>query len=233
MTLSEGITLVLKRVGLSSTADEFRDQAREYINLIMAEHAPLVPWWFLNRTTTFDTVADTRVYSPVSGNVTEWYSFTNETDDRLLEIIGPDEYDWLDPNRSEKGSVYTVYIGGVDATTGYPTVELYRIPSGVETIRVRYQLELGGWTSSNDASEFSVLGVPRIVESILIYGAASLYMEENGDDSGAAREAGNLTRVIEAAKKQNIRMQGNRRYLPQQTAGSYSLIRVDNSLAVP
>jgi len=212
MTLAQGIERVLDRVGLSDTTEEFKDRARDYINQILAEVAPLVKWWWLNRTTTFNTVASTRAYQPVSGAVTEWYSFVNETQDRRLDIIGPDEFDALDPDLSRTGTVYDVFIAGQDTTTGYPVVELYYTPNAVETIRVRYCADIDEWTSANDTADMMALGVPRIMESVLIYGAASLLLEENGDDGGAAREGGNFSRALDAAKIQNVRMQGNRRW---------------------
>jgi hypothetical protein len=214
MTLAEGITRVLNRVGLSDTTTEFKDRARDYINQILAETVPSPSWWWLDRTTTFATVASTRVYSPVSGNVTSWYSFVDETNNRPLTIVGPDEYDLSDVDRSQTGSVDRVFIGGQDATTGHPTVELWRTPDSVETIRVRYKADIDEWTSSDDLTDFLALRIPRIMESVLIYGASSLYMEENGDDSGGAREAGNFQRALQQAKKQNVEMQGNRKYIP-------------------
>lgn len=214
MTLAQGIERVLNRTGLSDTADEFKDRARDYINMMLAEVSPEVDWWWLNRETTFATVASTRVYQPVSGGVTSWYSFYDVTNSRDLIIVGPDEYDLSDIDRSDEGTVEKIFVGGADATTGYPTVELWRTPNAVATIRLRYRAETTDWTSANDASNFITLGIPKVMESVLIYGAASLYMEENGDDTGAQREGGNLARALEAAKKQNKAMQGNRRYLP-------------------
>jgi len=214
MTLSEGITRVLNRVGLSDTTSEFKDRARDYMNQMLAETVPLVDWWWLDRTTTFNTVASTRTYTPVATNVTAWYSFFNETDQRPIVIVGPDEYDLSDIDRSEEGTVDKVFLGGQDTTTGYYTLELWRTPSSVVTIRIRYKADVAEWTSSNDSSEFFALGIPRIMESVLVYGAAALYMEENGDDSGAGREGGNLARALDAAKKQNVAQQGNRRYIP-------------------
>ena len=105
MTLSEGITRVLNRVGLSDTTAEYQNRARDYINQIVAETVPLLDWWFLNAETTFNTVASTRTYQPVSGNVTAWYSFMDTTNNRLIEIVGPDEYDLSDIDRSDEGTV--------------------------------------------------------------------------------------------------------------------------------
>ena len=199
-------------MGLSDSTEEFKGRARDYINQMLAEIMPLVPWWWLDKESTFTTVADTRTYQPVSGNITGWYSFYDETNSRKLTIVGPAEYELSDIDRSESGTVEKVFIGGTDATTGYPTIELWRTPSSDDTIRMRYKQDIDEWTSSNDASDFLTLGIPRIMESVLIYGAASLYMEQEGDDSGAGREGGNLSRALDAAKLQNLAMQGDRTY---------------------
>ena len=164
-------------------------------------------------TCTFSSRAFTRTYQPVSGNVTAWHSFINETDDRVLFITGPDEYDSGDLDRSDSGTVDVVFVGALDATTGYPLIELGLTPSSTnETIRVRYRQDIAEWTSSNDSSQMAVLGLPRTLENVLIHGAAAMYLEENGDDTGAAREFQNYARLLNVSKRQNLDMQGNRKY---------------------
>lgn len=194
---------------------------------------PMVPWWWLDRTTTFATVASTRTYNPISGNVTAWWSFVDETNNLTLDIIGPDAYDSYDPDRSESGNPRAVYVSGVDDTTGYPAVDVFPLPDAANTIRVRYRLEIAAWTSSDDATELSVLGVPRIIESVLIYGATSLYLEDEGDDGGAGVESQNFQRALMAAKEQNLAMQGNKKNRPVNPAENPALISVDSTLAVP
>lgn len=234
MTLTQLITRVLSRTGLSISASDHQDRARDYINQMLAEITPMVPWWWLSRNTTFATVASTRTYRPVSGNVTAWFSFVDETSNRTLEIIGNDAYNSVDPDRSESGSPRAVLITGLDlSNSGFPSVDIFPLPDSVKTIRVQYRADIDEFTSSDDPSDLLALGVPRIVESILEYGAVALYLEENGDDSGASREGGNLSRVLEVALKQNLLMQGNRRALPMDTSrGPDALIRVDSTKAI-
>tara|TARA_R110000751_G_C13742845_1_gene477599 strand:+ start:734 stop:1435 length:702 start_codon:yes stop_codon:yes gene_type:complete len=233
MTLAQALKRILNRVGLADSTEEFKDRARDYVNQIMAETQPDPDWWFLNTETTFATVASTRVYQPVSGNVTAWHSFYDQTNNRSLSIVGPEEYDLTDIDRSDEGTVSRVFVGGADATTGYPTVALSLIPSSVVTIRCRYLQEIGEWSSSDDSSSLTTLGIPRIFESIIIYGASSLYMEENGDDSGAGREGSNFQRVLQTARKQNVTMQGNRRFIPPPSGGGRTgLITVGTDIVV-
>tara|TARA_R110000787_G_scaffold56820_3_gene130365 strand:+ start:6122 stop:7033 length:912 start_codon:yes stop_codon:yes gene_type:complete len=302
MLLSSAITTVLRRSGLSITNATFKDQAREYINMILSETLPEVPWWWLEKTTTFITTetftissvsgtftagetitggtssftavvdaytaaattitvraltgvftatetitggssgatatyastARTRTYNPISGTVTAWHSFVDQSNNRTLDIVGADSFDAGDPDRDQTGDARSVLVSGVDAVTGYPSVDLWPLPPENDTIQVRYKMDIPEWTSSNDTSDLMALGItPRVLQSMLVYGAVSLYMEANGDDTGAQREAGNMSRVLEVAKKQNLEMQGNRQFNPiDSTSYNDALIRIDSSIVI-
>lgn len=281
MLLSEAINMVIDRVGQNTDGTEDKDQVRRYLSMTAQEISPLVPWWWLDKDTTFKTTetftitgaagtftagetitggtssstaivdsydatngklyvytisaaftasetvtggtsgatatyasaAETRTYTPIAGHVTAWWSFVDESNNRTLEIVGPDEYDASDIDRDDSGSVEKVFIGGMDATSGYPTLELWRTPSTTnETIRVRYRMAITTWTSSNDASDFLALGIPQILEPALIHGAAKYYHQELGNVEDASVAAAELARCVTLAKKQNLFMQGNRRY---------------------
>lgn len=301
MTLSEAITRVLDRVGLSTSNTTFQGKARNYINMILAETLPEVPWWWLFETTTFTTTetftisgvtgtftagetitggtsgstavvdsytasateikvhtlsaaftasetitggtsgatatysstARTRSYQPISGHVTAWHSFVDQTNNRTLDIISPDSYDAADPDRDMTGDAEAVYVSGTDSSTGYPVIDVYPLAPEGDTIRVRYKKDISEWTSSNDSSELVALGIPRIMESVLVYGAVSLYLEDEGDDQGASREAQNYARTLDLAKKQNLAMQGNRQFKAvDRTYHEDALIRVDSSVVI-
>ena len=279
-TLSESISVVLRRTRLSTSVDTHKDRARGYLNTAASENWPLVPWWFLDRTVEFKTTktltitsatgtfaagdtitgsssgktavvdsydstngllyvysesgaftasetitssgggsathsstANTRTYTPISGPVTSWWSAVNVTEDEPITIVGPDRYDGLDFDRDETGTVEAVYIGSMDATTGYPILELWRTPDTTnETMRVRYHMDIAAWTSSDDSSSMQVLGIPRILESVIQYRAEQLYMEEERNFDGSAIARNNYNQAMAAAIKQNRSMQGRRRY---------------------
>lgn len=226
MTLAQAISRTLRRAGLTLTETEEQDRARECLSMILAEVMPATKWWWLDRTTTFNTVASTRTYQPISGNVTNWWSFVDETNDNPLEIVGPDKYDLLDLDRGDEGTVEAVYIEGLDATTGYPVVGLWRTPSAVATIRIRYQTDISEWTSSSDSSQLLTLGVPRLIENILIYGAAGMILDEEGDESQALMESRKKDIAMNLAMRQNLAMQGNRMYIPRGSSEDELLINV-------
>jgi hypothetical protein len=266
--------------------------------MILAEHMPLIPWWWLDKTTTFTTtetftisiiagtftagetitgdggstaVVDaytagattitahtisaaftasetvtggtsgatatyasttrTRTYTPVSGNVTAWHSFVDQSNNRTLDIISNDAYDSFDPDRDQEGDARAVYISGVDATTGDPAIDIFPLAPASDVLRIRYRKDVDEWTSSNDSTDFLVLGIPRVFESVLVYGATALYLEDEGDDSGANRESQNLARALDAARRQNKGMQGNRQFFGRDSGDEFSaLIRVDSSI---
>ena len=224
MTQIQAIKTVLKRVGLSTANSELQDQARLYLSMVVAEVSPLADWWWLDRTATFDTVASTRTYTPISGNVAAWFSFVDESNNRTLDIVGPDEYAALDLDRDDAGTVEAVFIGGLDSSTGYPTIELWRTPSAAATIRVRYRRDVL-LDISQDNNELLVIGIPRIIESVLIYGASALYLDEEGDEGSAAKEDARYSQALSLALRQNSRQQGNRRYPPlRNRAGDGELV---------
>jgi len=224
--LSAAITRTLRRAGLPTTETNEKDRARQNLSLIVAQVLPLVPWWWLDRTTTFSTVASTRTYQPVSSNVSAWWSFVDETNEEPLQIVGPDKYDLLDLDRTETGTVEAVFIEGMDASTGYPVIGLWRTPSAVATIRVRYRIDIVEFTSTNDTSELWVLGLPRIMENVILHGAAALLLEEEGDETQADREWGHHHRALDGAKRQNLLMQGNRKFLPSQHSNESLTIKI-------
>jgi hypothetical protein len=183
-------------------------------------------------TATYQSAVNTRVYTPVDGHVGAWWSFMNVTDEWPIEIIGPDEYDLWDEDRSLSGNVYKVLVGGTDSTTGYPEVEFYYTPSTTgQEIRARYQMAISTWSASNDGDTFLKLGIPQIGESALVYGATKLLLQEKGDEQGAQREANELVRAVTLMKKQNLLQQGNRRY-PSQVEDHDYMVRTDNQLVV-
>jgi len=170
-------------------------------------------------TATYASTTYTRVYTPVSSQVLGWRSFYDVDNERELTIVGPERYDELDPTKADTGTVYAVMVGGMNADTGYPEVELWYVPSTTgATIRVRYDKALASvWTSSNDATELQVLGVPLHFENALIFGAATLYLEENRQYDAAKVEEGNLQRTLQSARDANRRMQGGRRFPPKRS----------------
>ena len=125
-------------------------------------------------------------------------------------------------------------VGGVSTTTGYPEIELWRIPDTTnETIRVRYRIAMTAWASGNDTTTLLALGLPQILEGAVVYGATKLYLQEKADDQGAAREAAELGRVVDLALRQNLHMQGNRTYpaAPPSSRSPFEIV-VDSTLVI-
>jgi hypothetical protein len=233
MLLSGAISLVIRRVGLDEDTTEHRDRARDYLSFSLAEVMPLVEWWWLDQTASFTTVSGTRDYTPFATNITTFFSFTDVTNNRPLDIIGADIYDQIDPDQDDSGTVETVYLGGIDTTTGKYLISLWRTPSDSTTsIRIRYKADIDEWTSANDGTELRALGIPRVVENVITHQATSLYLEEEGDITQADRESQRQGRALESALEQNSKQQGNRRYPPIRNRGDESIIRFGTDAVV-
>tara|TARA_R110000737_G_scaffold31803_1_gene50182 strand:- start:7594 stop:8514 length:921 start_codon:yes stop_codon:yes gene_type:complete len=177
-------------------------------------------------TSTYASRAFTRVYTPVSTGVTAWWSATDVTNERPLSIVGPDQYDAIDEDRTEEGNVTALFIGGVNTTTGAPEIELYRVPSTTNTtIRVRHDISIIQWSSSNDLSSLQVLGIPQVLEMAVVTGGSYLYLKQLHHDRKAADEKNEYDEWVELALRQNVRMQGNRRYeaLPTNQVSLYQV----------
>ena len=233
MLLSEAITLVLNRAGLDPDTTDYKDRARQYLSLALAEVSPMADWWWLDRTTTFTTTSGTRDYTPITTNVSAFHSFVDVTNNRVLNIIGTAMYDEMDPDQDDSGTVEAVYIGGIDPTANELLISLWRTPSDSSTsIRIRYRADINEFTSSDDGSDFLQLGVPRIIENLITHHATSLYLEEEGDVIQADRESQRQGRVLGAALQQNGNQQGNRRYPPIRNHGDDLVIRYGTDAVV-
>jgi len=71
------------------------------------------------------------------------------------------------------------------------------------------------WTSANDSTTMQVLGIPRVFENVLTFGAAQLYLEEKRHYAMATTEEKHGAKALLAAETWNRRMQGRRRYPPK------------------
>lgn len=89
MLLSEGINLTLSRVGLDQANTDFKNRARQYLNITAVEIASYLKWWWLNKTTTFRTTKTFTVAS-VSGTFTVGETITGASSGKTAVV---DYYD--------------------------------------------------------------------------------------------------------------------------------------------
>jgi hypothetical protein len=172
-------------------------------------------------TSTFSSREFTRNYL-LATDVGSLYWFVNETDERRLDIIGPEEHISRDPGRDDNGDVRRVMIEGLDANTNTGRVSVAFLPrhsTTNETIRYSYYLYLADWTASDDTVDLA-RWIHPIVQPALAYGIARLYKQEKGDDEGAASEEIMYRKVREQALEQNLNIWGNRRWRRMETPAS-------------
>jgi hypothetical protein len=169
-------------------------------------------------TSTYSSREFTRNYL-LATDVGSLYWFVNETDEHLIDIVGPEEYIVRDPARDDTGDARRVIIEGLDAdtNTGQVSVAFLPRPSTTnETIRYSYYLNLTDWTSANDTTDL-VRWIPPIMQSALVFGIARLYKQEKGDDEGAASEEIMYRKIVDQGLEQNINIWGNRRWRRMET----------------
>lgn len=216
MTLTQILQGAVKRVGLDETNSDFTDQARFYANIVAKDIASKAVWWWLFKTTTITTTADTGTYE-LASDVLYLHNFRDQTNDWPLEMMGMEELDYSDPDNSRTGSQRFVIIEGIDATNGTVTVRLFPTPdTSSDSIRYRYYAFLDDWSSSDDSTDMKKWIHPT-VQPALMYGISRLYMQEKSETEGAQEEEKNYGMVLKAALKQNMRILGNRRFRMRRT----------------
>ena len=155
--------------------------------------------------------ADTQTYQLATDVLTP-HSFTDQSNNQPLGIVGWDVLDLADPDRGETGDVDVVTIEGVDATTGRILVRLYPIHStSGDVIRYRYLAYVPDWTSSDDSTELD-RWIPEWLQPALIFGATELYKQEKGDYEGALVDRAEYETGIKSALDINLNVQGNREW---------------------
>jgi len=211
MTLTTAIKITANRVGLLETNVSFKDRSRDYLNIIAKRIGTRAKWNWLHKATTFNTTADTQTYQLATDVLTP-HSFTDQSNNQPLGIVGWDVLDLADPDRGETGDVDVVTIEGVDATTGRIVVRLYPIPStSDDVIRYRYLAYIPDWTSSDDSTELD-RWIPEWLQPALIFGATELYKQEKGDYEGALTDRAEYETGIKSALDINLNVQGNREW---------------------
>lgn len=163
---------------------------------------------------TFSSREFTRTYL-LAEDVMYPHWFVNETDGRPLAVISQEEYVENDADRSDTGDAGAVVIEGLDSdqTTGQIAVSLLpRHSTTNETFRYGYYLFLSDWTSSDDTVDLK-RWIHPMVHPALVFGVAKLYKQEKGADlEDIAVELNEYSNVIKSAKRQNLKIQGNRRF---------------------
>ena len=155
--------------------------------------------------------ADTQTYQ-LAADVLTPHSFTDQSNNQPLGIVGWEAFDQADPDRGETGDVDVVTIEGVDAVTGRILVRLYPIHStSGDVIRYRYLAYIPDWTSSDDSTELD-RWIPEWLQPALIFGATELYKQEKGDYEGALTDRAEYETGIKSALDINLNVQGNREW---------------------
>ena len=209
MTNLEVMQTALRRVGLNVGSSTFKSGARTYLNMVGKDIQSREKWNWMFKASTFDTVDGTQSYSLASDAITP-LSFRNTTQNHVIIMMSSQDLDAADPDHSISGDPTWAILDGVDSS-GYTQIALYPKPDSVDTIAYRYYSLVPDFVESNDSDSLDGYYSP-IVQPALVYGVASLYKEEKGDDQGAVADRQEMERVLAVASRQNANAQGNRIY---------------------
>ena len=205
MTPEKIIDIALRRAGLTSSSSDFKDNAREYLNLASKDITGRVQWSWMFQDASITTSSGTRSYS-LASDVLEPLSFRDETEDKFLRISSVLDTDMLDPDEDESGEAQLVVLKNLNSSTGYWDVDIYPTPDSTNTISYRYyrfipDLDADGGDDDTDlAPKF-----PAWVQPALIYGVAGLYLSELGSVDSANMEFRLMESVIDQALDRNAR----------------------------
>ena len=205
MTPEKIIDIALRRAGLTSSSSDFKDNAREYLNLASKDITGRVRWSWMFQDASITTSSGTRSYS-LASDVLEPLSFRDETEDKFLRISSVLDTDMLDPDEDESGEAQLVVLKNLNSSTGYWDVDIYPTPDSTNTISYRYyrfieDLASGGSDDDTDlAPKF-----PAWVQPALIHGVAGLYLSELGSIDSANMEFRLMESVIDQSLERNAR----------------------------
>ena len=209
MTNLEVMQAALRRVGLNTNSTTFKDGARTYLNMVGKDIQSREKWNWLFKSSSFATVSGTQTYSLTTDALTP-LSFRNTTENHIILIVSSQDLDAADPDHSINGDPRWAIIDGIDSS-GNVQIALYPKPDSADTISYRYYASVPDFTADNDTDSLNQY-YSTIVQPALVYGIASLYKSEKGDDQGAIVDRQEMERVIAVASRQNANVQGNRTY---------------------
>ena len=232
MTNLEVMQAALRRVGLNTNSSTFKDGARTYLNMVGKDIQSREKWNWLFKSSTFSTSDGTQSYSLASDAVTP-LSFRNTTENHVIIIMSSQDLDAADPDHSIDGDPRWAVIDGIDSS-GNVEVSLYPKPDSTVTIAYRYYASVPDFTVDNDNDSLNQY-YSQTVQPALVYGIASLYKSEKGDDQGAGVDRQEMERVIAVASRQNANVQGNRTYRMRRSddtaSGQFSYYPQEGSLS--
>lgn len=146
-------------------------------------------WKFAKKTGTIATVASTESYDLASDyNFGGLYDVVNTTKQTPVYPVGQRDFDRTLPATTSTGSPYLYRLWTVDSSSGIQEIQLYPIPSGVETITYKYyrkptvvDLETVSTRTTNDAL---TPDLPQDYRDLLIYAClVDLYLKDESQQA--------------------------------------------------
>jgi hypothetical protein len=237
MTLSELMTIALRRCGLTASSSTFTDNAYKYIDISSAMLVAESPnWYFRRKKGTITTASSDQDYDLATDFETpilaKNYTENSKVNFRPLE--------WLeesDPDYSETGKVTDLIMGGMNTSTGAIQVLAYPTPDSTQSIQYWYNQAFPEMSTSYDSTDLQKY-CPRWFQNCLLFSLSSMFYSEKGDLTGAGTEY----ELMRANLKAGFRVQaqingdttpkiGKRGYFNQSSADQFAFDVREGSLS--
>jgi len=229
VTPTDIMTIALRRAGLTIASTAFTDNARDYMNIQMAEIGASTEWQWSETEANITTTSGTKTYS-LAADVYAPTGFRNVTNNLTMAIQTSAWLDSADADQSNSGDPDTVIPIGLNSTTGYWEVMMHPTPNdSATTITYRYHKVLplftvdGASSTIADSTDLAIY-MPVWIQHSLIYGVSQMYHAEKGDYEGEDRERRNKDNTIDTALTVEGRAFANQRVRfgrPSDTLGRF------------
>ena len=187
MTATKILTMGTRRAGLPISQTEYKDTARDWLNMGFKDLVARRTWLWRYKEGTITTVGSQRTYALASDVLyTLKGSWVHVTDDVPMAISDVRDLDVADPDESTTGGSRIAAVVGISGTTGLWQVDLADTPDASSaTIRYRYiiqALELAD-DGTDDGTDLDLTYPDWVQHALHLYVSAFL-KGEHGDASG-------------------------------------------------
>jgi len=176
-TVSAMADIICDRVDKSRNDTTFHNFAQDMLNLSLQEIIAEVPWarWIRDEDTITTTASQQYVTLPSDMDIDSFVSMRDETTDRVVRRITPQEADLIDPGRDMTGDEILWWFQRVG--TEDRIYFLYQ-PDSADTLTLMFG------NLVDDTAAGSTMPIPAKYESILMDGALAKVWERVDPDAG-------------------------------------------------
>jgi hypothetical protein len=211
MTLTEVLTMALRRAGLStSTTGSFWTIARDYFNLGMQDLASRAEWRFLRASSANLTLTAGQAANELASDVLYPMSFYDRTNNKKILPMDESRFHDFDPDKDSSGPVNYWTNTGI-GSAGYVEVSWTPIPDATDIVYYTYRSIPADKTSSNDSTNL-LATMPLWGQHAMVFYISGTYKGEKGDMRGEAQDIREYEKKVSEAIAINSRQEGQTRH---------------------